>query len=118
MAQLKTRGRLFRKYTILFVGLVGGSLLASGAVETYFSYQENKAMLLGIQREKATAAAAVIRQFVREIENQITWTMHSSFLPDDQQFDQQRVDFRPCTTPKLGTLYGDQACHYRPDALH
>ena len=93
MAQMKTRGRLFRKYTILFVGLVGGSLLASGAVETYFSYEENKAMLVRIQREKAAAAAAVIRQFVREIENQIAWTMHSSFLSGDQRFNQRRIDF-------------------------
>jgi methyl-accepting chemotaxis protein len=93
MAQMKTRGRLFRKYTILFVGLVSGSLLASGVVETYFSFEENKGMLVRIQREKAVAAATVIRQFVREIENQIAWTMHSSFLPGDQRFDQRRIDY-------------------------
>jgi len=93
MARMKTRGRLFRKYAILFVGLVGGSLLASGAVETYFTYEENKGMLVRIQREKAVAAAAVIRQFVKEIENQIAWTLHSSFLSGDQRLQQQRIDF-------------------------
>ena len=50
MARMKTRGRLFRKYAILFVGLVGGSLLASGAVDTNFAYAENKGMLVRIQR--------------------------------------------------------------------
>ena len=90
---MKTRGRLFRKYAILFVGLVAGSLLASGAIEAWFSFQENKAMLVRIQREKAAAAAAIIRQFVREVENQIAWTMHSSFLSGAQGFDQRRIDF-------------------------
>ena len=93
MAQIKARGRLFRKYAILFVGVVGGALLASGAIEAWFSYQENKAMLVRIQREKAIAAATVIKQFIREIENQIAWSMHSSFLPGQLGFEQRRIDF-------------------------
>jgi len=32
------RGRLFRKYVIVFAGLVSGALLTSGAIELYFSY--------------------------------------------------------------------------------
>ncbi len=90
---MKAPGRLFRKYAILFVGLVGGSVFASGAIEAYFSYQENKAMLVQMQRDKAIAAAAIIKQFVNEIENQISWTMHSSFLPGAQGFAQRRIDF-------------------------
>ncbi len=39
------RGHLFRKY-LLFVSLVSGALLASGLLEIYFSYQENKTALL------------------------------------------------------------------------
>src|SRR5262249_49271465 len=35
------RGRLFRKYVIVFAGLVSGALLTSGAIELYFSYYEN-----------------------------------------------------------------------------
>jgi signal transduction histidine kinase len=87
------RGRLFRKFAILFVGLVGGVLIASGAMQAYFSYEENKEMLVRLQREKANAAATVIKQFVQEIENQIAWTMHSSFLPGAQRFEQRRIDF-------------------------
>ncbi len=92
-ARAPVRGRLFRKFAILFVGLVGGVLIASGAMQAYFSYEENKEMLVRLQREKADAAAAVIKQFVREIENQIAWTMHSSFLPRAQRFEQRRIDF-------------------------
>jgi signal transduction histidine kinase/HAMP domain-containing protein len=53
-------GRLFRKYVALFTLLVSGALLVSGVVEIYFSYQENKTALLGLQREKALAAVILL----------------------------------------------------------
>jgi signal transduction histidine kinase len=67
------RGRLFRKYFVPIMLLVGGALLASGAIGLYFSYQENKAALASLQREKAVAAAARIEQFVRDIEKQLRY---------------------------------------------
>src|SRR5262249_21189290 len=68
------RGRLFRKYVIVFAGLVSGALLASGAIEIYFSYQENRAALVALQREKALGVASRIEDFIKEIERQIGWT--------------------------------------------
>ena len=73
------RSRLFWKYVVVLVFLVSGALVTSGAIEIYFSYQENKTALVGVQREKAAAAASRIDQFIREIENQIGWTTHASF---------------------------------------
>ncbi len=67
------RGRLFRKYFVPIMLLVSGTLLASGAIGLYFSYQENKAALASLQREKAVAAAARIEQFVRDIEKQLRY---------------------------------------------
>lgn len=90
---MKTRRRLFSKYAFLLSGLVGGFLLAGGAIEAYYSYQENKAMLLRVQREKAIAAASAIRQFFNEIESQLIWSMHSSFLSGDEGVQQRRIDF-------------------------
>jgi signal transduction histidine kinase len=58
---------------VLFVGLVSGALLASGLVDIYFLYQEQKRALVAIQREKAIAAAARIEQFIKEIERQVAW---------------------------------------------
>ena len=37
--------RLFAKYTILFIGLVGAALLINSGFDFWFSYQENKAAL-------------------------------------------------------------------------
>ena len=49
MASLRTpRGRLFRKYVLLFVTLVSGALLTSSLIEIYFSYQENKTALVRV----------------------------------------------------------------------
>jgi signal transduction histidine kinase len=70
----KPQGRLFGKYVVFFVTLVGAVLLASGLSEIYFAYQEHKTTLLRLQREKALAAAAKIEQFLKEIERQIDWT--------------------------------------------
>jgi signal transduction histidine kinase/HAMP domain-containing protein len=90
---MSPRGRLFRKYVVLFVALVTGALVTSGLVEIYFSYQENKTGLVRIQREKAEAAASKIEQFIKEIESQIGWTTHSSFVPRAAALDQRRFDY-------------------------
>src|SRR5213593_2164874 len=50
--RVKRRGKLFRKYVVLFVAVVTGALLANGLIEIYFSYVENKAALVALQQEK------------------------------------------------------------------
>ena len=73
------RGKLFHKYILLFAALVGGTLLANGALELWFSYQENKQALARIQQEKALAAAARIELFIDEITRQIGWTTRAQW---------------------------------------
>ena len=87
------RGRLFRKYVALLVGLVAGVLIISGGLSTYFSYQREKTALGQIQQEKAVAAAAVIRQFIEGIQTQIGWTTQLSLLPDAAGLEQRRIDY-------------------------
>jgi signal transduction histidine kinase/HAMP domain-containing protein len=87
------RGRLFRKYVIIFAGLVSGALLVSGAIEIYFSYQENRAALVALQREKALGVASRIEDFIKEIERQIGWTTQPQLgLPAAAMY-QRRVDY-------------------------
>ncbi|MEK6665404.1 MAG: GAF domain-containing protein, partial [candidate division NC10 bacterium] len=93
MALSKPRGRLFRKYVVLFVTLVSGALVTSGLVEIYFSYQENKMALGRIQREKAQAAASKIEQFIKEIERQIGWTTQAQWGARSMALDQRRFDY-------------------------
>ncbi len=66
-------GRLFRKYAAIFVGAVCLALVTNGAFDMWFSYQEQRALLVQIQRGQAESAASKISQFVDEIEAQMAW---------------------------------------------
>ena len=90
---MKARGRLFRKYVVIIVALVSGVLLASGAIEIYFSYLENKAALVDVQREKAIGAASKIEAFIKEIEHQIGWTTQPQLVAPTAALDQRRFVF-------------------------
>ncbi len=86
------RGGLFLKYAVPLVLLSSGAVVVSGLVEIYFSYQENKAALAGVQHEKAIAAAGKIEQFVREIEHQLAWIAQTPWGPRGAPLDQRRLD--------------------------
>ena len=91
--RVKRRGKLFRKYVVLFVAVVTGALLANGIVEIYFSYLENKAALVALQQEKAQAAAARIETFVREIERQLGWVTQPQLATGSAAVEQRRLDY-------------------------
>src|SRR5688572_18161071 len=89
-AARRPRRRLFRKYVLLFVVLVGGTLLTSGALEIWFSYGENKEALARVQQEKALGAAARIEGFLDEITRQIGWTARAQWSAS--VLDQRRIE--------------------------
>jgi signal transduction histidine kinase len=72
---------------------VSGALLASGAIEIYFSYQENRAALVALQREKALGVASRIEDFIKEIERQIGWTTQPQLGAPAAAMYQRRVDY-------------------------
>jgi two-component system, NtrC family, sensor kinase len=93
-AKPKTRSRLFIKYVVLFVAVVGVALLSNGIFEVFFYYREHKTSLIRIQHEQAEAAAAKISQFVKEIESQLGWTTQlpwSAASLQDRRFDALRL---------------------------
>ena len=88
------RSRLFVKYVVLFVAVVSLALIANGAFDVYFSYQEQKAALVRVQREQAEAAAGKIGQFISEIESQVGWTTQlpwSASTLEQRRFDALRL---------------------------
>ena len=88
------RSRLFLKYIALFVAVVSLALIANGAFEVWFSYQEQKTSLVRIQREQAQAAAGKIGQFIQEIESQVGWTTQlpwSAGTLEQRRFDALRL---------------------------
>ena len=64
----RRRRRLVRDYYLISVLLVSGGLVASGLVEIFFRYFENREQIALIQKEVAAGAAFKIGQYVREIE--------------------------------------------------
>ena len=85
------RGRLFRKYLLLILVLVGGALLTSGVISVYFGYQENKQAIGTLQHEKALGAASRIEQYVERIVQQLAYAS----LPqiDASDLETRRIEF-------------------------
>src|SRR3954453_4826481 len=90
IAPARLGGRLFRKYVVLFIGVVCAALIADGLLDIWFSYREQKTLLIRIQREQAEAAAAKIGQFVKEIESQLGWTTQLPWSAETTE--QRRID--------------------------
>ncbi|TMJ62219.1 MAG: HAMP domain-containing histidine kinase, partial [Alphaproteobacteria bacterium] len=85
------RRRLFRKYALIFIGMVGAALLVNSGFDFWFSFQENKAALVRVQQEKAESAAQRIAEFIDEIKSQIGWTTHAQW--DAGPLDQRMQDY-------------------------
>ena len=91
---MNAQGPLFRKYLLLFAGIVSTTLVVSGAADLWFTYRETKVLLLRIQQEQADASAAKIRQFIKEIESQMAWTTQLGWIasnPEQRHLDALRL---------------------------
>ena len=87
------RWRLFPKYALLIITLVGSMLVASGAIGLYFSWNETKANLEALQKEKAQNAATRIEQYIRDIEHDLSWTALPRAEGDGNALEQRRLEF-------------------------
>ncbi|MBC7704252.1 MAG: cache domain-containing protein, partial [Rhodoferax sp.] len=85
------RGRLFRKYLLLLLSLVTLVLLVSSGINLYFSYQENRAALASLQREKAIGAASRIEQYIRQVSQQLVYTALPQIDAGDVEL--RRIEF-------------------------
>ncbi len=89
---MRRQGRLFRKYALIFVALVGGTLVASSLLQLSFSYQESQNAILRIERAEAARAAVRISQFVEGIRTQLAASLPPPGL-GNVPLDQRRADF-------------------------
>ena len=87
------RWRLFPKYALLIITLVGSMLVASGAIGIYFSWRESKAHLDALQDEKARNAANRIEQYILDIEHQLSWTALPRADADGDALEQRRIEY-------------------------
>jgi signal transduction histidine kinase len=87
------RWRLFPKYATLIIAVVGGVLVASGAVSLVFSWREIQAHLVALQVEKAQGAATRIEQYVLDIEHQMGWTAFPRTDTAADANEQRRIEY-------------------------
>jgi signal transduction histidine kinase len=85
------RGRLFRKYLLLIMTLVGLALLVSSGISLYFSYRETSAALASLQREKAIGAASRIEQYLRQVTQQLQYAALPQMGAGDLEL--RRIEF-------------------------
>jgi hypothetical protein len=87
------RWRLFPKYALLIITLVGSMLIASGAIGIYFSWRENEAHLAALQVEKAQNAAYRIEQYIVDIEHELSWTALPRADADGDALESRRIEY-------------------------
>jgi signal transduction histidine kinase/CheY-like chemotaxis protein len=93
LSRFARRGLFFKYATVLFA-VVALSVIFTGTLHAWFSYQELKGLLLRIQGEQARSAASKIGQFIQEIEGQLTWATQvpiSAKTADEWRFDAARL---------------------------
>jgi signal transduction histidine kinase/ActR/RegA family two-component response regulator len=82
MNPIPVRRKLFQKYVSLFVAVVCVALVTNGLLDMWFAYQEQKALLVEVQRGQAQLAADRIAQFIKEIEGQMAWATQLPWAAD------------------------------------
>ncbi|HEY1295605.1 MAG TPA: ATP-binding protein [Chloroflexota bacterium] len=87
-----SRQPLFRKYALVLVALVSLALIVSGLVQLVFSYQEDQAVLVALQREKAAGASARIEAFISGIQQLEAGALTPPLTSDGVTLDQRRTD--------------------------
>ena len=67
--------RLFWKYVVLFVAVMGSALVTNSLVDIWFTYQQHRTVLIRAQNEQAGAAAAKISQGHLGLTTHLSWTV-------------------------------------------
>src|SRR3954452_668670 len=87
------RWRLFPKYALLIITLVGSMLVASGAIGLYTGWRETKDHLVALQEEKARNAANRIEQYILAIQHELSWTALPRAEGDGDALEQRRIEY-------------------------
>ena len=78
MALSLIRGKLFWKYLVVILLLVGTVLTTASVIELYASYDDLKRVTTELEREKAAAVVSRIEQFIEPIAAQVRGTVTAS----------------------------------------
>ena len=86
--------RLFHKYAALLIVVVALSVIVTGLLHTWVSYNELRRLLLQTTAEQAVSAETRISQFVKEVEGHLSWAtqLPARFKTEEEwKFDAARL---------------------------
>ena len=81
-ASTRPRHRLIWKYAAVVVLLVAAAILAVGMTELYFSYEDSKVAVTGVEADRAALAADAIDRFIQEIVADLDGMARPQSVPD------------------------------------
>jgi hypothetical protein len=90
----QNHGRPFYKYAFWLLAVLAVLVVAHRGIDAWSSYQEQRALLMLMQRQQAEAAAIRVGQFMREIETQMRWLLQlptSASTLDEWHLESVRV---------------------------
>jgi signal transduction histidine kinase len=110
------RGRLVRHYFLTSVLMIAGGLIASGALEIYFRYQESRQQLALLQQEAANVAALEIEQFIHDIETAMrAATKYPDIAPQrisaEYEFELRRLLYLAPAITEVAAIDADGVTH-------
>src|SRR5258708_20682630 len=88
------RGRIVRRYFLIFATLVGGSLVISVLMEMGFRYQEIRQNLEIVHRQMAELAALRIRNYIEEVAQAVRVAAQPRKLTDGRLGDDYVSELR------------------------
>jgi signal transduction histidine kinase/HAMP domain-containing protein len=88
------RGRIVRRYFLIFAALVGGALVASVLVEMAFRFQETHRNLEVVHRQMAEFAALQIRNYIEDVAQSVRLAAQPRSLPGGRLTDDYIADLR------------------------
>jgi signal transduction histidine kinase len=88
------RGRLIRRYFLIFVTLLGGALVLSALTEMLFRFQETRRNLELVHRQMAELAALRIRHYIEDVAQAVRLTAQPRRLNGDRLADDYGFELR------------------------
>jgi len=88
------RGRIVRRYFLIFAALVGGALVAGVVVEMLFRFQETHRNLEVVHRQMAELAALQIRNYVEGVAQSVRLAAQPRSLVSGRLTDEYLADLR------------------------
>ena len=93
-ADTHRRGRIVRRYFLIFATLIGGSLIISVLMEMGFRYQEIRQNLEVVHRQMAELAALRIRNYIEEVAQAVRLAAQPRKLTDGRLGDDYVAELR------------------------